>query len=70
MARFWKNLTGKTEPDPFAVAKLEESRQQLTDVHNRSIEIYDLTSYLSKRREQNHFGDSLTISFTPRRRHA
>lgn len=69
MARFWKNLTGRTEVNPLAVERLVESQKQLEDVDNRSSEILILTAYLARRREQNHFGDSLTLSFTPRRRH-
>lgn len=50
--------------------ELESAREEKIDVVGRSTEIRDLTEYLAKRREQNHFGDALDISFKPRRRHA
>ncbi|QRI45079.1 hypothetical protein QEH45_gp25 [Microbacterium phage Shocker] len=69
MARFWKSLLKLDRaPDPKAIETLEESKRDLEAARNRSPVVDDMTGYLSKRREQNHFGDALDITF--RRRHA
>lgn len=70
MARFFDKIAGRTSPDPQAVEKLRQSEKQLEAANSRTSDIKDLTEYLAARREQNHFGDALSISFTPRRRHA
>lgn len=69
MSRFWKKLTGNAEPDPQAVEKLLESKLELAEVKSKTAAIDNVSGYLATRREQNHFGDALTISFTPRSRH-
>lgn len=69
MARFWKSfLKLDRDPDPKAVETLEESKRDLEAARNRAPVVEDMAGYLSKRREQNHFGDALDITF--RRRHA
>ena len=69
MARFWKSLLKlDREPDPQAIEILEESKRDLESARERSSVVSDMTGALSKRREQNHFGDALDITF--RRRHA
>lgn len=50
--------------------ELVRAREETIEVIGRSTEIRDLTDYLAARRQQNHFGDALDISFKPRRRHA
>lgn len=70
MVRLWKKLMGHREPDAQAVAQLAKSEAQLEDARSRTTAINDLTAYLAERREQNHFGDAIDISFTPRSRHA
>jgi len=50
--------------------ELVRAREETIEVIGRSTEIRDLTDYLATRRQQNHFGDALDISFKPRRRHA
>lgn len=70
MARFWKTLFGfDRKPDPEAVKLLEESEQELTDVRSQEDQVNNVSGYLATRRQRNHFGDALTISFTPRSRH-
>lgn len=70
MAHFWKTLLRLDQgPSPEAVELLEESKQDLENARERATVVSDMTEYLSKRREQNHFGDAIDISFT-RRRHA
>lgn len=71
MSRNWKSFfkIRGPRPDPEAVAMLEESEQQLAEAQGRSSDINSVSGYLATRRERNHFGDALTISFTPRSRH-
>lgn len=68
MTRFWSSLLGRREPDPQTVEKLKQSSETLEAAQNRSEEVFELTNYLAARREQNHFGDALDITF--RRRYA
>lgn len=69
MARFWKSLLGfDRKPDPEAVKLLEDSKKELADVNSREYQVRNVSGYLATRRERNHFGDALTISFTPRSR--
>lgn len=70
MVGIWKKIMGRRDPDPQAVAQLAQSEAQLEHARSRSNEVNDLAQYLATRREQNHFGDAIDISFTPRRRHA
>ena len=72
MARNWKSLFGisRSVPDPTVVAMLEESEKQLVETRKQSKAVNSVSGYLATRREQNHFGDALTISFTPRSHHA
>ena len=71
MARNWKSFfgIGKPDPDPSVVAMLEKSEQQLAEAQKRSSDVNSVSGYLATRPERNHFGDALTISFTPRSRH-
>lgn len=70
MARFWKKVTGSHEPDPQAVAQLKSSEERLEQARSLSDDIAALSSYLAERRQENHFGEALNITFTPRNRHA
>ena len=67
MSRFWKSLLGfDRKPDPEAVKLLEDSKKELADVSSQELQVNNVSEYLATRRSRNHFGDALTISFTPR----
>lgn len=69
MAR-WKSLLGlDRKPDPETVKLLEDSKKELTDARSQEPLVNNVSGYLAARRERNHFGDALTISFTPRSHH-
>ena len=65
LRRLWNKVF--PEPSPEAVEILQESEKKLEEVQSQEAEIQRVTSYLAARRQQNHFGGTLTISFTPRR---
>lgn len=71
MAHNWKIFfkIGKPDPDPSAVALLAESEKQLVEAKSQDNLVHSVSEYLAARRERNHFGDALTISFTPRSHH-
>lgn len=70
MFRFLKNLVGlDPTPNPDTVARLKASEQELAEVEKQGEEVEKLSKYLAARRKKNHFGDALTISFTPRSNH-
>lgn len=52
-----------------ARAEMVEALHTHAEVLAKGPQIASLSSYLAERRQQNHFGDSLEIAFTPRRRH-
>lgn len=58
-----------TVPDDVAEAlkQQREAEAELARVTNRNRRIDRLAEYLAERRAQNHFGDSVQITFTPRR---
>lgn len=64
MKFFWWR---KTTPSVEATEALESSREQLRSVSEREGVIRQTVSYLAERRELNHFGDDLSITFEPRR---
>lgn len=71
MSRIWKSILGyDRKPDPKAVEMLEQSQKELDHVHSQAPVVNSVSGYLAARRQQNHFGDALTISFTPRSNHA
>ena len=54
-----------------ARAELVHAKAQHAKVVSQAEEVSSVASYLAERRELNHFGESLAISFLPRRqRHA
>ncbi len=70
---FWKRrpTVEPLTPDP----DLERSKQRADIAYNAAVRrgevVEQMTSTLADRRKKNHFGDSIDISFTPRRsRHA
>ncbi len=70
---FWKRrpTVEPLTPDP----DLERSKQRADSAYNAAMRrgevVEKMTKTLAERREQNHFGESIDISFTPRRaRHA
>lgn len=65
----WKKIQPRQgEPTPEALAELETSRQQLEKVESREDVVKRVSAWLEYRNTQNHFGDAVDISFTPRRR--
>lgn len=50
-----------------AHALRETSTAQLAAVERRTKTVDQLGKFLAERREQNHFGDAIQITFTPRR---
>lgn len=70
---YWKRkraLEEARETDiEHARAELVQAQEQRADVLAQGPQIAALSSYLADRRQQNHFGDSLELAFTPRRRH-
>jgi hypothetical protein len=43
------------------------TEEQLRTVNARAPRVAAMTAYLAERREQNHFGESIQITFVPRR---
>lgn len=71
---YWKR---KQERDEVREADIELARRELAkaqsdqqDVVSRAPIVASLSAYLAERRELNHFGEALSDSITPRRRHA
>lgn len=66
---FWNRLQPRRgAPSPESIAELKKSKQELARVEAQSSRVQQVSSWLDMRNRQNHFGDALTISFTPRRR--
>lgn len=53
-----------------AEARRDEASKQLRDTFVRGFDISRMVSYFSARRQANGFGESIEITFTPRRNHA
>ena len=71
MLRSWKSFFGLDRtPDPDMLARLKASEKELAVVEKQGEEVEKVSKWLATRRKQNHFGDALTISFTPRSNHA
>lgn len=67
----WKKLQPRQgEPSPDALAELKKSEDQLAQAEARDPLVDRISTWLEHRNEENHFGDAVDISFTPRRRHA
>ena len=67
----WKKLQPRQgEPSPEALAELEKSEQQLAAAEARAPFVDRVSTWLEHRNTENHFGDAVDISFTPRSRHA
>ena len=67
----WKKLQPrKGEPSPEALAELKKSQQQLAQAEARAPRVDRVSAWLGHRNDENHFGESVDISFTPRKRHA
>lgn len=67
----WKKLQPRQgEPSPEAIVELKKSEQQLAQAQERAPFVHSVSTWLNHRNEENHFGDAVDISFTPRRRHA
>lgn len=67
----WKKIQPRQgEPSPEALAELEKSKKQLAQAEAREPFVNRVSVWLDHRNEENHFGDAVDISFTPRRRHA
>ena len=71
MMSLWKKLQPrKGEPSPEALAELKKSQQQLAQAEARAPLVDRVSAWLDHRNDENHFGESVDISFTPRKRHA
>lgn len=67
----WEKLQPrKGEPSPEALAELKKSQQQLAQAEARAPLVDRVSAWLDHRNDENHFGESVDISFTPRKRHA
>lgn len=65
----WKKIQPRQgEPSPEALAELRKSEQQLAQAEERSDYVSRISSWLAARNNQNHYGDAVDITFTPRRR--
>jgi hypothetical protein len=51
---------------PEAQEMRSQAQKQLRAVTRRGPDVSQLVDYLAERRAQNHFGESITISFTRR----
>lgn len=70
---FWKKLlpVRNAGPSPEALAQLEKSKVRLAEVESRETRVVRMSAWLDQRREQNHFGDDLDITFVRKKpRHA
>jgi len=71
MSSLWKKIQPRQgEPTPEALAELRKSEQQRAQAEARAPFVERVSAWLEHRNEENHFGESVDISFTPRRRHA
>lgn len=67
---FWKKIQPRRgEPTPEALEELKRSQQQLARAESRDDYVQRISAWLEARNSQNHFGDAVDITFTPRRRH-
>lgn len=58
-------------PDDTGEAQImrQEANEELKRLHRQSYEVVSITDRLHRRRELNHFGEEITVSFRPRGRH-
>ena len=49
-----------------ARALQDEAKQEMYELSTQGVEVRNLVYRLTRRRDQNHFGDELTVSFRPR----
>lgn len=66
-----KKLDPVPVPDDLheAISMRAQASEELRELENQAPAVQRLSSYLSERRQLNHFGDSIQITFT-RRGHA
>lgn len=64
----WRSKRHSTVPDDVSEARAQrvEATAALNAVQGRAPAVSTLTARLIERRAQNHFGDALQITFTPR----
>lgn len=66
---FWKKIQPRQgEPTPEALEALKKSEHQLAQAEARDDYVGRISTWLDTRNNQNHFGDAVDITFTPRRR--
>lgn len=53
-----------------ARAELVGAKNESKRVRRQAPQIASMSAFLAQRREQNHFGDALAVSFQPRRKNA
>ena len=71
MKKFWERLIPiHHEPSEEAVKGLAEATRDLEETLSRGAYVYALSDWLDHRREENHFGDALEVSFKRRGNHA
>lgn len=58
-------------PDDTGEAQVmrQESKEELKRLQRQRYEVSDIADRLHRRRELNHFGEEMTVSFRPRGRH-
>lgn len=47
----------------------QEAKNELREVRMQNMEVESMLRKLERRRQQNHFGEEITISWTPRKGH-
>ena len=67
MMKFWNHLLPiHCEPSAEAVKGLEEATRELARTIEHGTHVFAMSDWLDRRREENHFGDALDISFKRR----
>lgn len=68
----WGRKRRPVVPDDTGEAQIirAEARDELHELYRQSHEVASISRKLARRRELNHFGEELTVSFQPKGRHA
>ena len=69
MMGFWDRLSPAKRPDPALEEKLRVATEELEAVNQRESKITQISDWLDRRLEADHFGDDLSITYV-RKRHA
>lgn len=71
MINVWGRKKKIAVPDDTGEAQImrDESKEELKRLQRQRYEVASITDRLHRRRELNHFGEEITVSFRPRGRH-